>query len=138
MSLLRFAVPLAVIGFAVLTLPALAGTYWQEVGTRVGRAVDSAAAAAARGDKETAKRTLSAAYFVDFEDSKLEAAIRRQIGAKRAAEIEKMFADLRKAIVAGDNAAVAGLTARLRDWVAADAKILDAANVSPQVYEVNQ
>ncbi|MGE5478020.1 MAG: hypothetical protein ACM3Q1_15290 [Bacteroidales bacterium] len=124
---------------SLTALPALAAAgHWQTQADNVAQAVDAAEAAFAKGDPETAKRLVSEAYFSSFEDSKLEAAIRKHVGAKRAAEIEKSFANLRKAIAAKDGAKVKAIAQGLRTDIAAEAKTLDEAKVAPGVFEVNQ
>lgn len=121
------------------SLPAFAaGGHWQTQADGVIKAMDTAEAAFAQGDLETAKRAVTEAYFQSFEDSKLEAAIRKYVGAKRAAEMEKSFATLRKAIAAKDAAQVKAIAQSLREAVAAEAAKLDQANVAPTVFEVNQ
>lgn len=119
--------------------PARAETgHWQAQADGVNQALAAAEAAFAKGDVDGAKRSVTEAYFHNFEDSKLEAAIRRFVSAKRAAEIEKHFATLRKAMTAGDAAQVKAVAQSLREAVAVEAKGLDAAKVAPGVFEVNQ
>ncbi len=112
--------------------------HWQTTAESVGKAVSAAETVFAQGDVDAAKRAVTEAYFGHFETSKLEGAIRKHIGAKRAAEVEKMFATMRKAMTAGDAAQVKTVAQGLRDAMLVDAKVLDAAKVSPDVYEVNQ
>lgn len=134
-----FACCLVAAALSLTALPALADTgHWQAQSDSVGHAVEAAEAAFAKGDIETAKRLVTEAYFINFEDSKLEAAIRKYVGAKRAAEIEKSFATLRKAITAKDAAQVKAVADGLRKDIATEAKTLDDAKVAPGVFEVNQ
>lgn len=124
---------------SLTALPALAATgHWQTQADSVAHAVDAAEAAFAKGDLDTAKRLVTEAYFINFEDSKLESAIRKYVSAKRAAEIEKSFATLRKAITAKDAAQVKAVAQSLRNDIATEAKGLDEAKVAPGVFEVNQ
>jgi high-affinity iron transporter len=118
--------------------PALAGEYWQGVARTVSAGVEQAEASFAKGDGDGAKRLINDTYFQKYEESRLEGAVRKEISAKRAAEVEKMFADLRKAVTAKDATGVKSTAAGLKAALAADAKTLDAANVSPDVYQVNQ
>lgn len=121
------------------TLPAMAEpAHWQAQADSVNKAVDAAEAAFAKGDVDGAKRAVTEAYFHNFEDSKLESAIRKYVSAKRAAEIEKYFATMRKAMTANDAAQVKAVAQSLREAIAAEAKGLDAAKVAPGVFEVNQ
>jgi predicted lipid-binding transport protein (Tim44 family) len=134
----RFLLTLAVAA-ALSPLAARAETgHWQAQADSVNQAVSAAEAAFAKGDSETGKRAVTEAYFRNFEDSKLEAAIRKYVSAKRAAEIEKSFATLRKAMGAGDAAQVKAVAQSLREAIAAEAKSLDAAKVAPGVFEVNK
>lgn len=123
---------------ALTALPALAAGHWHTQADNVVKAMDAAEAAFAKGDVDGAKRTVTEAYFQVFEDSKLEAAIRRFVGAKRAAEIEKYFATIRKAMGANDAAQVKAVAQSLREAVAVEAVKLDEAKVAPGVFEVNQ
>lgn len=115
-----------------------AQTHWQAVAARVTEAVEAVRGAYEAGDGAAARKLLMDAYFGQFEDSKMEAAIRKQIGQSRAVALEGMFGDLRKAIKAGDGAMVAALTQRLGSALAEDGKLLDAAGVPAEVYEVNR
>lgn len=119
-------------------LPAMAAGHWQNQAESVIHGLDAAEAAFSGGDIEGAKRLVTETYFKTFEDSKLEAAIRKQIGAKRASEIEKSFSTLRKAVTAKDAAQVKAVAQSLRTAVTTDAGKLDEAKVSPDVFEVNQ
>jgi len=117
---------------------AAADGHWAAQADAVVKAVGEAEASFAKGDVDGAKRVLTDAYFHHFEDTKLEAAIRRFVSAKRAAEIEKSFATLRKAMAANDPGQVKAVAQSIRDAVVAEAKGLDAAKVAPGVFEVNQ
>lgn len=115
-----------------------AEAYWQGVAGGVSATLAEAEAASARGEVDAAKRAINEAYFRRFEDAKLEAAIRKEVSAKRAAQIERMFADMRKAVTAGDQGAAAKFATEIRQALTADAKALDAAKISPDVFAVNQ
>lgn len=112
--------------------------HWQAQADGVAQAMDAAEAAFAKGDVDGAKRSVTEAYFRNFEDSKLEAAIRKYVGSKRAAEIEKSFATLRKAMAAKDAGQVKAVAQSLRADIATEARKLDEARVAPNVFEVNQ
>ncbi|HLO76250.1 MAG TPA: hypothetical protein VK196_07325 [Magnetospirillum sp.] len=141
MPLSRTSVSAWLIGFA-LSLgapPAWAQSgHWQTQADGVNKAVEAAEASFAKGDSEGAKRAVTEAYFRNFEDSKLEAAIRKYVSAKRAAEIEKQFSTMRKAIAANDAGTVKSISHSLRDAIATEARRLDEAKVAPGVFEVNQ
>lgn len=124
---------------SLTTLPAAAASsHWRAQADSVIRAMDAAEAAFAKGDVDGAKRTVTETYFQIFEDTKLEAAIRKYVGAKRAAEMEKLFPTLRKAMTAQDAAQVKAVAQALREAVTIEAAKLDEANVAPGVFEVNQ
>lgn len=118
--------------------PAWADPYWANQAIDVNKAITAAEETFTKGDLTGAKRGLTEAYFHHFEDSKLEAAVRRFISAKRATQVEKMFSDMRKAMTAGKADEVKSIADELRAAVTADAKTLDAENVAPGVFEVNQ
>ncbi|HTH18128.1 MAG TPA: hypothetical protein VL974_15835 [Magnetospirillum sp.] len=122
-----------------LSAPAWAEAgHWQGQAESINKAVSTAEATYAAGDVDGGKRAVQEAYFHNFEDSKMESAIRKHVSAKRAAEIEKHFSTLRKAMAAKDSAQVAAVSQTLREAIASEAKTLDDAKVSPQVFEVNQ
>ncbi|MBC7906424.1 MAG: hypothetical protein H7Y60_06705 [Rhodospirillaceae bacterium] len=112
--------------------------HWMAQANGVAKAVDEAEASFAKGDVAGGKRALTEAYFHNFEDTKLEAAIRKYVSAKRATEIERSFAAMRKAMTANDAAGVKSAGQSIREAVTAEAKGLDAAKVAPGVFEVNQ
>lgn len=115
-----------------------ASTHWQAQADRVAQAVTHAEQVFAKGDVAGGKRAVTEAYFHVFEDTKLESAIRRFVSAKRAAEIERHFATIRKAMGAGNAGEVTSVAQQLREAVDAEAKALDAAEIAPGVFEVNQ
>lgn len=115
-----------------------AETYWQGVAKTVSAAIENVVAKYRAGDAKAARTALTEAYFGAFEDSKMEAAIRKEIGQERAIEVEGLFGDLRSAIKAGDGAEVGRIAAMLHGALAADGQALDAAHVPPDVYAVNQ
>lgn len=120
-------------------LPALANDgHWMTQAQGVAKVVDAAEANFAKGDVAGGKRALTEAYFQNFEDTKLEAAIRKYVSAKRATEIERHFAAMRKAMTANDAAQVKSSGQAIREAITAEAKGLDAAKIAPGVFEVNQ
>ncbi|HSV28928.1 MAG TPA: hypothetical protein VLL76_05200, partial [Candidatus Omnitrophota bacterium] len=99
--------------------------HWAKVAADIGAVIAQAEAQAVAGNPDEAKKTVTQAYFGVFESSKMEAAIRKEIGAKPAYEREKLFADLRKAITKGDSAVIRQIAAALRTGLAEDGKALD-------------
>lgn len=128
----------AVAGLLICGAAVAAEGHWQATAKHVAAAVDDIEAMFAAGDTAAARTALTEAYFGRFEDSKMEAAIRKEIGGDRAIEVEGMFGKMRKAIKAGDAKTVEQTADALRQALAADAKALDAAGVPAEVYEVNR
>ena len=108
------------------------GSGWRGVAAQVSDAVTQAERQAAGGDTSAGLDTLTDAYFGRFEESRMEIAVRQSISAQRAAEVEGMFGTLRKAMRAGDRAAVAGEAERLRRALTEDGARLDADGVKPE------
>ncbi|MBF0335332.1 MAG: hypothetical protein HQL40_17075 [Alphaproteobacteria bacterium] len=131
-------VVLAVCALLAATPPAWAGDYWRGVAAETKAAVNAAERAFAANDQTAALAAVTTAYFGKFEGLKMEAAIRKEIGAKRAFQVEKLFGEMRKAIKAADAAAVASIANDLGGALAEDAAKLDAAAISPDVYEANK
>ena len=118
--------------------PAHAGDHWSKVSAAIAEQIAKAEALALDGKAEEAKKTVTEAYFGLFETEKMEAALRKEIGSKQAFAREKQFGDLRKLVTKGSPAEIKELAAALRAGLAEDGKALDAANVSPDVFAVNQ
>lgn len=124
---------------SAMAMPAFAAdSHWMTKAEDVNQAITVAETAYSKGDIDSGKRALTEAYFRHYEDSKLETAVRAHISAKRAAEVEKQFALIRKAMTAKDSAQVANLSKALREAMITDAKSLDNDKVPPDVLEVNK
>lgn len=113
-----------------------AQSVWGPVAGEVIARLEQVAATYGAGDVEGARRAVIEAYFGVFESRKLEAAMRKQLGARHTYAVEQRFGQLRKDINAGVEvarvqAAVADLGAALRR----DAATLDEAGVPAAVYE---
>lgn len=128
----------AVVMALSLGMAQAAEAYWQGIAAGVVAAVDTVVTRFEAGDEKAARAALTEAYFGQFEDSKMEAAVRQQIGKERAVEVESMFGDIRSAMKAGDGAEVRRIAAALRAALNADGQALDAAKIPPEVYVVNQ
>src|SRR5574341_2417747 len=74
---------------------------WSRVAAEISETLDRAAAAYAGGAPARGVELVSEAYFGHFEESGLEIAIRRYVSARRARELERMFAGIRQGITAG-------------------------------------
>ncbi|MEW5726501.1 MAG: hypothetical protein AB1918_01610 [Pseudomonadota bacterium] len=123
---------------ALAALPAHAAGYWSELAARISAEVAKAEEHALAGRVDDAKKAVTAAYFGLFESEKMEAAIRTEIGAKHAAQREKLFGDLRKLAARGTPEEIRAATAQLRAGLAEDAAALDKAGIPADVFAVNQ
>lgn len=130
---------------AVLTLllslaaaPAHAAGYWSDLAARIAAEVSKAEAHALAGRADEAKKAVTIAYFGLFESEKMEAALRKEIGARHAAQREKLFGDLRKLATRGTPDEIRAAAADLRAGLADDAAALDRAKVPADVFAVNQ
>ena len=116
-----------------------AGLHWQEIAKRIDEQVTQAETLYRQGKPQEARSTVVKAYFAEFEDSKMEAAMRMEIGAKHTWKVEKLFGRMRKAIK--QNAAqedIAALAEEIRSAIRRDAALLDKAGITPEVFEVNR
>lgn len=114
-------------------------THWPEVAERINVQIDRAEQAYASGDTKTARSAVISAYFGEFEDSKMEAALRIEIGAKPTWRLEQQFGQLRKAIKNGvSQEKIAAITTAIRNSMRKSAARLDKAGIPPEVFEVNQ
>ena len=120
--------------------PALADSdHWQRIAGQINTTIAQALSAYQQGDRNTARGAVVKAYFSEFEDSKMEAAMRMELGAKAAWEVEQMFGGLRKAIKQQrEQTELAALAADLRSALNNSAKALDKAGISATVFEVKQ
>jgi hypothetical protein len=131
--------------FAAAVLLALAAPlaaaepgHWTRLGAAIAAEVAKAEALALDGRGDEARKTVTGAYFGLFESEKMEAALRKEIGARHAFDREKQFGDLRKLVAKGSPAEIRRLAADLRSGLAEDGRALDRAGVSPDVFAVNQ
>lgn len=114
-------------------------SYWSDIGQNITSHIDNAESLYAGGDSKGAKRAVIQAYFGEFEDRKMEAAMRTELGAKHTYKVERLFGDLRKAITTGaDQAVIADLAMAIRTAIKRDALALDKAGIPPDVFKVNQ
>lgn len=79
---------------------------WVVIAGNIEKALNNAVLAYESGKKDRAMEIVSDAYFGIFEGEKanMEIAVRRFLSLKKASELEKGFADLRKTIKEGVNA----------------------------------
>lgn len=116
---------------------ARAGAFrWADVAEEAIGHLDTLVAAYRAGKPDDARDALIAAYFGSFEDRKMEAAMRKEIGVMHTGEVEGQFSLLRRGIGQGMPAErIAAIAAGLSAALRADAKTLDAAGISENVYD---
>jgi len=113
--------------------------YWSGVSGEIAFVLSDAEKIYAEGNAKRAKKAVQHAYFGIFESSKMEAAMRKTISAKHTYLVERKFGHMRKAIKKGVSAAeLHAIAEDLRNDLARDAKLLDEAGVSKEVFAVNQ
>lgn len=111
---------------------------WGEVAEGVAKHLDEMATHYRNGDVDAAKRSIVTAYFGNFEDRKMEAAMRKTMGKKHTFKVEKRFSKLRKAVSKGVPADdLVTMKDELIKVLQEDAAKLDDAGVPPEVYKVN-
>ena len=77
---------------------------WPDVVREVSGVLERAAKAYEANDPKGAQELVGEAYFGAFEERGMEAAVRREISARRARDLEKMFGEIRRAIGTGEPA----------------------------------
>ena len=127
----------------ILLLPAIGWADqlpgWSGVAEEVVRHIDMAEQSYLAGDVKQAKRSVVSAYFGVFEERKMEAAMRMELGARHTYQVERQFGDLRKTIQKGlDGAEVSAIADSIRLAMRRDAALLDQAGIPLEVFRVNQ
>jgi hypothetical protein len=109
---------------------------WAQVAEEVVAHIDRAEALYEQGKPTEAGQAVTQAYFGVFEDRKMEAAMRIELGAQHTYQVEQQFGALRKAIRGqADRKRVQQLAQGIRTSVARDARALDQAKIPMQVFE---
>ena len=110
---------------------------WSQVAGEIVAHIDNAESLYREGKPAEAGQAVTQAYFGVFEDKKMEAAMRIELGAKHTYQVEKQFGALRKAIrrEAGRET-IQQLAQGIRESVVNDARTLDQANIPMEVFEV--
>lgn len=137
MIAVRLIVIAALLSFST-SLAAADNDYWSRMAVTISAEIAKAEALALDGKPAEAKKAVVHAYFGLFESEKMEAGLRKQLGAKHAFAREKQFGDLRKLVAKGNPDEIRALSAALRAGLADDGAALDKAGVPPEVYAVNQ
>lgn len=110
------------------------GFRWAGVAEEVIGELARAEAAVRAGQPDQARQAVLTAYFGLFEDRKLEAAMRKELGQRHTVEVEEQFNALRKGAGAANTAAFGATVTALSAILRQDAAALDAAGVPEQVY----
>jgi high-affinity iron transporter len=87
----------------LISQAASAKTSWMGVTSEISDNLNHAIKEYEKGHPEKAKEWVNEAYFGPFESERMEQAIRINISAKRAAELEFQFNSIKKKITAGDD-----------------------------------
>jgi hypothetical protein len=110
---------------------------WSQVAGEIVAHIDNAESLYQEGKPTEAGQAVIQAYFGVFEDKKMEAAMRIELGAKHTYQVEKQFGTLRKAIRReADRETIQQLAQGIRESVVRDARALDQANIPMEVFEV--
>jgi hypothetical protein len=110
---------------------------WSHVAGEIVDHINNAESLYREGKPTEAGQAVTQAYFGVFEDKKMEAAMRIELGAKHTYQVEKQFGALRKAIRReADAKTIQQLAQGIRKSVVNDARALDQANIPMEVFEV--
>jgi hypothetical protein len=114
-------------------------TTWAQVAEEIAAHVTQAESLYQEGKPREASHAVTRAYFGVFEDRKMEAAMRIELGASHTYQVEQQFGALRKAIrTQADQQTIQELAQAIRESATRDARALDQANIPMEVFEVNQ
>ncbi|MDF1527715.1 MAG: hypothetical protein P1R74_01185 [Sedimenticola sp.] len=114
-------------------------TNWHSVAEDVIKHIDEVEVAYLKNRPIEAKKAVVSAYFGVFEDRKMEAAMRTELGAKHTYQVERLFGDLRKAVQKSQaSAEVSGIAESIRIAMRRDGAALDKAGIPMAVFQVNQ
>ena len=110
---------------------------WSQVAGEIVAHINSATSLYQEGRQKEAGQAVTRAYFGVFEDRKMEAAMRIELGAQHTYQVEQQFGALRKAIRAqADPQTVRELAQDIEVSVTRDAGVLDQANIPMEVFKV--
>lgn len=130
---MNFIVMLFASCFSVAVNVHAAQNSWIKLADEIEKALNASVGVFEKGKKDQAMEIVADAYFGIFEGEKanMEIAVRRFINLKKASELEKAFADLRKALKEGIKAAdFKRQVSNLIEAVKAVAKELDRKEVN--------
>src|SRR3972149_253579 len=98
------AVGLLLVAVVAPAAPDASPALWPDVVREVSGVLERAAKAYEANDPKGAQELVGEAYFGACEERRMEAAVRRDISARRARDLEKMFGEIRRAIGTGEPA----------------------------------
>ncbi len=129
-----------VLGLLTCTLPLhAADNNWAPIAEQIIEFIDEAENHYQTDDLKSAKQSIVKAYFGVFEDRKMEAAMRMELGSKHTYRVEKLFGNLRKAMTKGaPKTETAAIAQSIREAMRRDAQKLDQAGIPLEVFRVNQ
>jgi hypothetical protein len=129
---------MSLFAFCVSTAMAETST-WSQVAEEIVGHINMAESLYQEDKPTEAGHAVIKAYFGVFEDRKMEAAMRIELGAKHTYQVEQQFGALRKAIrTQADKQTVQRLAQDIRESVTRDARVLDQANIPMEVFEIKQ
>jgi fumarate hydratase class II/high-affinity iron transporter len=111
---------------------------WVSLAEAIAVHLENASALYANNQDKEAKREIIKAYFGVFEDKKMEAAMRMELGAKYTYKVERRFGDLRKVIK--NNLPIDKFNQQMQDLIVImreDAVKLDEAGIPMEVFKVD-
>ncbi len=112
---------------------------WSPIAEQIVGFIDDAEKHYQADDLKKAKQSIIRAYFGVFEDRKMEAAMRQELGSKHTYQVERLFGNLRKAMTKGASREETAVIAQsIREAMRRDAKKLDQAGIPLEVFRVNQ
>src|SRR3990172_6152694 len=98
------AVGLLLVAVVAPAAPGAPPAPWPDVVREVSGVLERAARAYEANDAKGALDLVADAYFGAFEERGMEAAVRREISARRARDLERIFGEIRRAIGTGEPA----------------------------------
>jgi hypothetical protein len=136
----KLILPALMLGLLACILPLQAADKnWAPIAEQIIVFIDEAENHYQEGNLKKAKQSIVKAYFGVFEDRKMEAAMRMELGSKHTYLVEKLFGTLRKAMTKGaPETETAAIAESIRVAMRRDAQKLDQAGIPLEVFRVNQ
>jgi hypothetical protein len=137
---MKFLLTIIIFYFSILSpVSATELSYWSNLAKRINTLIQQSEAQYGQGDTKAAKRSIVKAYFGVFEDKKMEAAMRMELGAKYTYKVEKKFGSMRKLINKNSpEREIQAISKDIQSTMTKDALKLDKAGIPSEVFAVNQ